>query len=295
MHIHDPELLPTALTFTRSHKAKLVYDAHENLVAQIESKAYLSRAAKPLARLAASTLTAAADRLADAIVIAEPELAPLFPKNPTVVAVQNYPWVSNLMGEPASTQVGDRPTIGYVGAISSDRGLEAMVEATQRSRHKPRLLLAGKLHPESLRDKLKTESVSYVGPISPAAVPDFIAQFDVGLCLLLPKPNYVDAKSTKIYEYMAAARPFVYSNFPRWVREHGSEYGTPVSPDDIESIVDAIDQLLDDGAGRERMGTRGRQRVRDDFSYEAQADALTRLYDSLLEGRPQQRLQGQNY
>jgi glycosyltransferase involved in cell wall biosynthesis len=280
VHAHDPELIPLCIAYRIAFGAKFVFDAHENLSAQIASKHYLNVVTKPIARLVAGALERLASSQADAIVIAEAELGPIFAKNRNVTVVRNFPWLVDRFsaGEDESPSVG--PVVGYVGAVAIDRGFRVMQSVAERSKHRPTLRLAGRLQPDSLRAELSNET-EYVGPIEPSTIPEFLASLDVGLCLLRPEPNYVNAKSTKIYEYMMSGKPFLYSNFPAWVAEHGSQYGLPVDPEDIDDIARQLDILLDSPATRSIMGDLGRAKVEESYSFDAESKQLIGLYEVL--------------
>ena len=75
LQIHDPELIPMALVFKARSGCAVIYDAHEDLVGQIDTKPYLNRLSRPVARGVARALTGLADRHADAIVAATDTIA----------------------------------------------------------------------------------------------------------------------------------------------------------------------------------------------------------------------------
>ena len=70
---HDPELIPLAVAYRSLYRAAAVYDAHEDLAAQVVAKQYIPQWLRRSLRLL-SSLELAADRLLSGIVIAEPAL-----------------------------------------------------------------------------------------------------------------------------------------------------------------------------------------------------------------------------
>jgi glycosyltransferase involved in cell wall biosynthesis len=64
------------------------------------------------------------------------------------------------------------------------------------------------------------------------------------------------------------------------------ESGVLVEPNNPEALVDAIRQLLDDPAERERLGKNGRQRVIERFTWQVTARGTAACYDAILNDRP---------
>lgn len=281
VHAHDPELIPLGLAFRFRHKALFIFDAHENFSEQVASKFYLNAFSRPVVSAFARLLERLADRFSDAVVVAVDELKSTYFRNSRVVTVRNYPWVyDRARSDDCQVVAHEPPVIGYVGAISKDRGFHLMQELARRSQFRPKLILAGRFQPESLSDDLDDETV-YLGAIPPSEVPNVVNSFDIGLCLLSPEPNYLKARSTKIYEYMMAGKPFLYSNFPSWVTEHGNDYGIAVDPQRIDEALRQLDCLLADSSGRGERGELAREMVESRFSFNVEARTLVSLYESL--------------
>lgn len=89
--------------------------------------------------------------------------------------------------------------------------------------------------------------------------------------------------SNSILEYMAAARPVVATDVGG-AREAivDGETGYLVAAGDDTAMANHIAALLNDPAGLERMGQRGREVVEEKFSCEAQLERTQGLYDRLL-------------
>lgn len=276
-HIHDPELLPVGLAWRLLTRGALVYDAHEDLVAQLEDKPYIPTYLRALVRLLARGLVSCADRWATGIVIAEPALRRLFPRS-EVALVQNFPWRRDFV-EP-SPYPSENRTLVYIGGISEGRGIAEMCRVAESS-GADTLLLAGPTS-DSKAKRLVEDCVKmdYRGVVAPRDIPDLLAWSNVGLCLLHPLPNYVDAQSTKVFEYMAAARPFIYSNFPSWVAMFEPlGVGAAVDPTDVGATVEVVEEWLADPLKAAEVGERGRRAFEDRFSFEAEVGSLLDLVE----------------
>lgn len=286
VHIHDPELVPMVWLWARTHRAHAIYDAHEDLVKQIETKTYLNRYAKPVARFAAQVLVGWADKGMDAIVAATPEVAQAF-TNPKTTVVRNYPWLSDFEADP-------QPIPGrmvYVGDLTEERKLSLMIEATRRAREQvptAHLVLAGRAKgaaAATLEREADGEVIRYLGLLEPTQIPTVVASGQVGLILLAPLPNYVTSLPTKLFEYMAGAVPFLGSDFEGW-RTMFPAGGVFVDSQSTESTVAAMVEMLTDPERCARIGAEGRTYLEQHFTFEEQADALVALTRSLLPAPP---------
>lgn len=284
VHVHDPELIPLAVAVRALTKAKAVYDAHEDLEAQVAGKPYVKGPLRPVVSKFAGAIERVADATLDGIVAATPAIAKKY-KNSNKFLVRNLPWLQDFPKKEAVAMEGDgKLTVGYVGGITSIRGFYEMIEATRDHR----LVLAGPVE-EALKGQLDDlpEHVEYLGNRPAEEVPHLVAQFDVGLVLFADLPNHRESRPTKLFEYMAAGIPFIASDFSSWLDLVGSEdVGFFVSPSDVNQIRAAIDKVSSNREGAKSMGSAGRDLFEERFSFDADVPVLTGAYAALL-GEPQ--------
>lgn len=285
LQIHDPELIPMALLWRRLHRCTVIYDAHEDLVGQVETKPYLNRATRPVVRLAARLLVGLADRGADGIVAATETVASGF-SNPRTVVVHNYPWLTNFSADPAPVP----GRLVYVGDLSQERKLSFMIDVVRELRERipqAHLVLAGRplrgcgaVVGEAVAEGL----VDHLGLVAPTDVPGVLASAQVGLVFLEPLPNYLRSLPTKLFEYMAAGVPFCASDFPAW-REMFDSYGAGrfVDTQSASAAVQVLAEMLEDPDNCVRMGRAGRAAVDEGLTFEAQAEVLLGLTAELME------------
>lgn len=283
LHFHDPELIPMALAYGRLRRIPVVYDAHEDIVAQIDTKPYLRGAKGALARVAARALVGLADRGCDGIVTVIDEIAGAFSttrggRPRPVVVVQNLPWLADF----AVVDVAHNPRLAvYTGDLSKERGIDMMLDAVE---HVPnaRLLLAGRALVPTERLE-RSSSVDYLGLVPPAELPGIISRARVGLVLLERLPNYARSLPTKLVEYMACGVPFLATDFDYWQQLFGwADAGVFVDSDDPQAVRRELARLMDDPALCARLGANGRRAVEQGFSFETQAERLVGLTRSLL-------------
>lgn len=283
VHVHDPELIPLAVLWRRCYGTSAVYDAHEDLPKQVMGKPYLPRGIRPIVASLAKLLETTADRFLDGIVAATPSIARNYRRAP-VTLVQNFPWLRDF---PPAREPDDPPsrTAVYVGGIAESRGAMEMVEAVRSSSLNAKLVLAGPVASSGLLRRIKDASdvATYLGRLPAEEIPAVIADAAVGLIVFHPLPNNVESQPTKLFEYMAAGRPFIASDFPAW--RHLLEAfrcGVFVEPKDINGLRSAIDSLLADPHLSRRMGERGREAFLEHFCFERQAEHLVRMTHRLI-------------
>ncbi|WP_420176473.1 glycosyltransferase [Luteococcus sp. OSA5] len=282
LHFHDPELIPMAVAYGRCRGIPVVYDAHEDLVKQIETKPYLRGAAKGVARAAAARLVSLANRRCDAIVTVIDEIGQTFSperegRERPVVVVKNLPWAADFAPREGSAR---ERTAVYTGDISVERGLERMLDAVEAT--DSHLVTAGRCLVDEKRLTGSTR-VDHRGLVPPSGLPGIIGEGQVGLVLLSRLPNYEHSLPTKVFEYMACGIPFLASDFAYWRELFGGlDAGLFVDPDDQPAIRAALAELLDDPERCARMGANGRRAVEERFGFEAESGKLVALMERLL-------------
>lgn len=286
LQIHDPELVPLALRWRRRHGTRIIFDAHEDLVKQIDTKPYLSERARPLVRRVAQRLVSLADTF-DAVIAATESVAANF-SNPRTVVVRNYPWLSDFAAPEVATIPG---RVIYAGDLSEERKLSFMCDAIKVARNRvpdAHLSLAGRLLPgaDAVLAAQPPGLVDHVGLLAPAQLPEFMAQAQLGLVFLAPLPNYLESLPTKLFEYMGAGVAFVASDFPFWQQEFGSyDAGQFMPSDDPTAAGEQIARLLSQPDECRRLGDNGRRAVHEHLNFESQLPALVEVTEELLAER----------
>jgi len=279
VHAHDPELIPVLTVWGLVTRRPTIYDAHEDLSKQVMGKPYIPVRLRPLVARAASLLERLADLRMDAIVCATPAIARNFSSH-KVFLVQNFPWLRDFaVAHPIEEST---PTaVSYVGGVARERGgmemLTAIDEAGTDRSPSPELVVAGPLTAE-MQQSVSTASdrVSYLGVLPASELQTVIESSRAGLVLFHPLPNHLECQPTKLFEYMAAARPFIASDFSFW-RELLAEHdcGLFIDPLDVGAVVEAVNTLLSDPALAREMGDRGRAAMARHFTFEGQEPSLT--------------------
>ncbi len=275
-HFHDPDLLRYAGKWRKKGK-QVIFDSHEDVPAQILDKHWIPRIFRGTVAKLYKTFENHAVRKLDAVVAATPYIAEKF-QNRTVrtCVLNNYPRLDDIQFHPKSFEERE-PLVCYVGGISEARGESVMLEAMKKV--DGTLLIAGK------HEKKRVEAgwiVEYTGQIDREEVNRVYGRAVAGLVVLKPCKNYVNSQPIKMFEYMAAGLPVIYSDFPVWKRimeETGA--GIPVNPEKPEEVAEAVNYLLQHRKEAQEMGRKGREAVERAYSWAEEEGKLCRLYSEL--------------
>lgn len=285
-HIHDPELLPVGWLLRRSGRI-VVFDAHEDVPAQLITKPYLS----PQRRRLLASVVRWVERFVcsrlDAVIAATPVIGRKFAAiNPETVVVNNYPLVDELH---LNTRSGsERASICYVGGISAIRGVRELVQAMEHVDAGVELSLIGSFESDGLQEEIQAmpgwARVRAYGFQPRDAVSDLLAQSFAGLVTFHPAPNHLEAQPNKMFEYMSAGVAVIASDFPAWRQiVEGTGSGICVDPTDPVAIATAINALAGDRRRAAAMGTSGRRLVETAHNWQLEREVLLGLYRSLVE------------
>jgi glycosyltransferase involved in cell wall biosynthesis len=284
VHFHDPELLPAmAILAILQPDTFLLYDIHEDLPLQFESKNYLpSWARRPMAILAAWAMRLAAwamrlaAKLFSGFAPATEAIARDWPPEATRV-VHNYPRA--VFSCPDS--VPDPHRVLYMGGLSRGRGIPLALEAMRLARARlPELrleLVGWILEPELEGEIREAEQEGWCwhrSRIEATALAAHAAGAGIGLVTLLPQPNYLEALPTKLFEYMALGIPVLASDFPLWRRMLQESGAGRVTAPEPRPLAEAILAMASDPAALLAHAHRGRASYQERFRWEAEAPRL---------------------
>ena len=292
LHLFMPELLPIGL-LCRLFGVRVVYEVQENLRLKFDRKTCNNH---PIFQWFFGLFERSARQFCYHV-FTEISYLDTYPdlRLPFAV-VHNFPDVSQYrrVVEEHLTATGLRENVAfvYLGVVSFDRGLGAIVQAMALL--KPRypdavLHLIGRCHfdqhnlealPEyaSLRDNL-----IFYGHFPHAEALPIVARCRAGLALLQPVGDYPDSYPTKLFEYMALGLPVVVSDFPlyRAVVE-SANCGFCINPADDLAIATALTTIIDHPEEATQMGEAGKRAVSDRYNWATESEKLISLYQKIV-------------
>jgi glycosyltransferase involved in cell wall biosynthesis len=286
-HFHDPELIPYGLLLAWAGK-NVIYDVHEDLYGDIQSKGWIPLWARKAVAFASREVEHFGARRFSAVVPSSVFIGAFFEKTAKrLVVVNNYPLLNEMSPAPDATGM-PRDCVCYIGGIDGTRGIRQMVQAVGATQ--TQLLLAGEFSSMELHAEVMQyegwEKVREYGYVDRQGVLDVMRRSFSGLVTLAELPNYLVALPVKMFEYMAAGLPVISSDFPNWrAIVEGDQCGLCVNQNDPRAIAAAIQHLRDHPEEAARMGKNGRKAVESKYRWEKEERKLLFLYRSLLETR----------
>ncbi|MFN8529171.1 MAG: glycosyltransferase [Anaerolineae bacterium] len=175
--------------------------------------------------------------------------------------------------------------VGYVGRLHTmnmDKGVSAVLEAVLQVPGASLALVGGPeesanaLREEWLRRGGAAEQFLMAGQVPPAQVPVYLRAFDVCTMMLPFTPHFAYyASPLKLFEYMAAGRAIVASDFPAY-REivTDGESALLVAPGDPAVLAEAIRRLQADPGLRRRLGINAQREAMTRYTWSARAQLI---------------------
>jgi len=181
-------------------------------------------------------------------------------------------------------------TIGYVGVIAEQDGVDLLVRAVADLARRPgmpahRTVVVGDGPSRAAVERLAIDlgvgdRVEFRGYRTGDALLESLSEFDVGVC---PDPanGYNEHCSmNKVLEYMAFAIPVAQFDLAESRRSAG-EAAAYARPNDPVDLANVIAELVGDAARRAAMGAIGRARMEERLEWRHQAPRLLAAYATL--------------
>jgi len=281
-HFHDPELMFVGVILKILGK-KVVFDSHENVSHQIETKEWLgNKTIRSMVKSLYRLMEKFNILFYDKVISVTPEIVEfLSPKKG--VLIRNYPkslsWTTDIVEKNEKVT-----TFIYAGGLSMIRGIKEICVAVDKHENPNiELVLLGPWESEAYRQECLTDTtkVKYLGLKTNEEVFEIMKKSDVGFVNFHYEKNHMICLPTKSFEYMNCKLPMIMSDIPYWHEMFG-KFSNFVNPTSNEDLVKAIDWMVDNKEKRTEMGRLGNVAVNNLYSWEAEAKTLIKMYDELV-------------
>lgn len=187
---------------------------------------------------------------------------------------------------PLRLQMGIAPdtvVVGYLGLLTDYQGIPHLIQAATTLRQRGenvRFLIMG--YPDVEHYRLMAEAwgaadvTTFTGRIPFDMAPYFLSACEIAVA---PKMSSSEG-SGKLLNYMAMAQPIVAYDTPV-NREYLGDLGVYAPAGEASAFSEAIAGLLHDPARRTQLGEQLRRRVMGRFSWDAAAERIIEVYESL--------------
>lgn len=173
-------------------------------------------------------------------------------------------------------------TIGYVGRISSSKGIVTLLEAFRNiSLAHINLLVVGNGPDAHLLDKYKTsQSLIFVRGVSPEEVVDYLNCMDILVCPSQTTHRWKEQFGRAIVEAMACEVAVIGSNSGS-IPEVIGDAGLIFKEGDVAELTNKLTMLIENKALRHQLGKKGRERVIVCYTPIKVSEKYARFYQNL--------------
>jgi glycosyltransferase involved in cell wall biosynthesis len=179
------------------------------------------------------------------------------------------------------------PIVGFVGRLLHQKGIDLLLRAVASlPRPRPSLILLGEGPDRGAFKSMVEElglgdSTRFLAPAGHGEVPAHLSMIDV---LVLPSrstPRWKEQFGRVLIEGMAAGCAVIGSSSGA-IPEVLGDAGVVFQEESSDDLARAIQRVLGDPAFAQSLRVRGRQRVRERYTWDAVADRVVAMYRTLL-------------
>ncbi|HYT34173.1 MAG TPA: glycosyltransferase family 4 protein [Ktedonobacteraceae bacterium] len=181
---------------------------------------------------------------------------------------------------------GDPFTLGFVGRLKDNKGLDLLVAALPELPAYCRVVFIGngpmkeQLAEQSARAGV-AQRVTFKAGLPTYAIPGEMQQLDALVLPSVTRPNWIEQFGRVLPEAMACETPVIGSNsgeIPHVIADAGLVF----QEGNVQALVNCIRQLLDDPALYSQLAKKGRQRVLENYTQEHIARQTYKVYQEML-------------
>jgi len=281
-HFHDPELIFYGYLLLKSGH-KVIYDIHEDLENKIKDRKIkgLSSLLCFIAFFVGKIEKYFCKQFTYNITVNHDIKTKLNIKN--VKIVTNYPIVELFKKNEAGNgrSKNDIFTVVYAGLLNRIRGIKEVVDAMPFLQGKARLLLLGKWQNKLYQNECMQlegwKHTVFKGFLPLEQTYDLIQNSDIGIVNFYPLKNHLFSMPNKAFEYMAAGKPMVMSNFDYW-KDLFADCALFSEPENSEKIAVNIEKLASNQMLFNELSKNAKINIKNKYSWESESKKLIKIY-----------------
>jgi glycosyltransferase involved in cell wall biosynthesis len=186
--------------------------------------------------------------------------------------------------------IEDKLVVGFTGTFGPWHGAPLMAEAATRIKDsRCHFLFIGDGDERTATESIieaagKKDRATFTGRVSHSHVATYLDACDILVSPHVPAADGSEffGSPTKLFEYMAMARPVVASRLGQIASVIvDGENGLLVEPNDADALAQAIERLANDEALRQRLGATARQTVVEQYTWQHNAAHVFEAIDGL--------------
>ncbi|MCA1667801.1 MAG: glycosyltransferase, partial [Thermomicrobia bacterium] len=191
-------------------------------------------------------------------------------------------------GPPTARPANRPPTVGYIGRLVEEKGVQVLLDAVASLRQPYRLEIIGsgyyrtELEVQAARLGIR-DRIFFRNSVPSRDVPNVLSKIDMLVVPSLTRSNWKEQFGRVIIEAMACEVPVIGSDSGEIPNVIG-DAGIIVPEGDAETLALRIWELMEDRVRRLELAARGRQRVLRYFTQQQVALRYYQLYQAMLYG-----------
>lgn len=291
VHFHDIDILPWMALI--SSIKPVVYDIHENYEEEMLVRYWIPKPFRRPMKLCVKIWHKVFVRMIHNLVLAVPHQECEF-NSTRLNRILMHNYASLQLLEAFRPDYSLRPNrIIFTGAHYFENGSFLLLEIAHRMKMQKisaEIIVTDRFDSSQFREDFhqkisnrKLDNIRVIPSVPSSEIMQLLNQATIGISPNLKVRKQELAIPTKLFEYMAAALPIVTSDLP-YQRDLIMRYnvGILANPENPDSFVSAIAQLISDKPLAESIGRNGQSVFMEHFTWEAQIPSLLTFYEQIV-------------
>jgi glycosyltransferase involved in cell wall biosynthesis len=291
IHFHDINILPIMALV--SLFKPVVYDVHENYADEMLVKYWIPLVLRLPLYWAVRVAHVIFPLIIKNIVLVVPQQENEFrSKRLRKIQIRNYASL-RLLNDYKDDYLQRPNTILFTGGHYDENGSMLLLEIAEimlKRAVSAQIIATDRFVSNSYRERFESEiklrklsNIQIISCVPPEKIMNILNKGTIASILGLRVAKSIKGIPTRLFEYMAAGLPIVSGDFAFQGEVVGAEHaGILAQPENPDSFVDAIEQLIKDKPFARSLGQNGQRAFKENYSWESQIPTLLNFYKEIL-------------